>query len=116
LTITLSGLDNTKTYDLLFYGARQNGQNLSQTWALTAGTYGVGGADVTHDSLGNTSTVVDWNGVSTNGSGGIAFTITGPANTVGALALNFGQITAVPEPATALLGGLGFLCLLRRRR
>lgn len=25
-------------------------------------------------------------------------------------------ITAIPEPSTALLGGLGILCLLRRRR
>ncbi len=25
-------------------------------------------------------------------------------------------LTAIPEPATALLGGLGFLALLRRRR
>lgn len=113
LTITISGLSNSDTYDLLFYGSRGNSNGLNQTWSLTQGT---GGADVTHNSLNNESTAVDWNGVSTNGSGVIAFTITGPTGTTGALALNCGEITAIPEPSAALLGGLGFLMLLRRRR
>ncbi|MCA9248811.1 MAG: PEP-CTERM sorting domain-containing protein, partial [Planctomycetales bacterium] len=116
MTVSISGLDDELTYDLLFYGSRLNGQNVvNQTWSITQG---VGGANVLHDSLDNQTVVVDWSATSTNGSGVIEFTITG-ANS-GALALNFGSITssiAVPEPSSLLLAGLGVfgLCLRRRR-
>ena len=112
MTVTLTGLDVSKTYDLLFYGSRDNGQNVNaQTWSLTQGT---GGANVVHQSENNQTVVVDWDGLSTNGSGVIAFTISGSNN--GALALNFGQIIEVPEPSTTALLGLGGLALILRRR
>jgi hypothetical protein len=108
-------------YDLLFYGSRLNGQNVpAQTWSLTQGT---GGANVVHASLDNQTVVVDWDDLSTNGAGIIAFTITGANN--GALALNFGSISsvsgpAVPEPSTFGLAALGLLSLglvgCRRRK
>ena len=71
LTVTIAGLDNFKTYDLLFYGSRLSGGG-NQTWHLTTGS---GTApDVTHSSTNNTTTVVDWNGIVPN-SGTISFTV-----------------------------------------
>ncbi len=104
LTVTISGLDDSLTYDLLFYGSRQAGQNIAaQTWSLTQGS---GGANVVHQSNGNATTVVDWDGLVTNGSGVIAFTISGSQGTSGALALNFGSITAnaAATPGTLIYG------------
>lgn len=112
MIVTIAGLDDTKTYDLLFYGSRSNGQNVFQTWSLTEGA---GGADVSHNSLNNNATVVDWNGISTNGSGVIAFSITGTGDGAAA-AINFGQIIEVPEPSSLALFGLGSLLVARRRR
>lgn len=113
MVVTISGLDDTKTYDLLLYGGRINNQNLFQTWSLTEGT---GGANVSHDSLGNTTVAVDWDSISTNGSGVIAFSISGNSGSGAAAAINFGQIIEVPEPSSLALIGIGGLLIARRRR
>jgi hypothetical protein len=49
----------------------------------------------------------------TTGSVGDTYSYTGAVNPQGIAAANF---VVVPEPSTALLGALGALCLLRRRR
>ncbi|MFZ9937133.1 MAG: hypothetical protein ACO3JG_08715 [Luteolibacter sp.] len=46
----------------------------------------------------------------------IGLTLSGATNTSGNNRLDNIQFTAVPEPSAALLGGLGMLALLRRRR
>ncbi len=112
LTVTIAGLDVASNYDLLFYGSRGN-NGPTQTWSLTAGS---GGADVSHGILDNTTTVVDWDNLSTNGSGVIAFTISGNSGSDG-IGINFGQISQVPEPSALMLLGIAVgLVLLRRRR
>ena len=92
LTVTIAGLDNSRIYDLLFYGSRSNSGG-TQTWHLTTGS---GTApDVTHGSANNTTTVVDWNGIVPD-AGTIAFTV---SVTGGVGALNFGQVVEVdPGP------------------
>ncbi|MGJ8695482.1 MAG: hypothetical protein ACSHYF_04140 [Verrucomicrobiaceae bacterium] len=115
MVLTLSGLNSALTYDLLLYGSRANGQGVDQIWNITQGT---GGATVTHFSELNDTTVVDWQGVSPNGSGVIEVSITAGADAAGALALNFGSITenAIPEPSAGLLCALAGLALVKRRR
>jgi hypothetical protein len=112
MLVSFTGLNDSLTYDFLFYGSRNNGQNApDQTWHLTQGS---GGTDVVHASLLNTTTVVDWPGLSTNGSGEITFTISGANG--GALALNAGSISSIPEPSSLGLILAGTLLLARRFR
>lgn len=119
-TVTLSGLDINATYDLLFYGSRNNLQNNFQTWAIVAGSGGNSATTFAHDSLNNSLTVASWTGIQPDAGGIIRFTVTGTTNFAGALALNFGQITStpVPEPGASglLLGGTAMLLVGSRRR
>ena len=114
--VTIGGLNPALTYDLLFYGSRSNLQNILQTWHVTQ-TGGTVPADVTYNSLANSTTFVDWKGLVPTSGGVIQFSVTGPDLAAGALALNFGSITEVPEPSSVLALGLaGSLLGLRRRR
>jgi hypothetical protein len=89
----------------------------SQRWTITSGT---GGSVVTHASGLNSSVVVDWDNIVPDGTGTIAFTLdTTAAQDDVALALNFGEITLVPEPSTLVLATVGLFGLLgfgRRRK
>jgi hypothetical protein len=116
-TVTIGGLSTLETYDLLFYGSRSNGQDVLQNWTMVQGT---GGATISHQSLANTTTVVNWAGIVPNASGVISFTISGTSTPTGsATALNFGSITSapVPEPTSMVFAALaGVVCVSRRRR
>jgi hypothetical protein len=103
------------------------------------GTLDIGGAAVTWDNLGThvlgekftlfayDALVGTFSGYATNGNytldGGLWFlnyndTIAGlnGGTNDGGVNSGFITITAIPEPGSALLGGLGLIALLRRRR
>jgi autotransporter-associated beta strand protein len=115
-TLDLSGLTaggfNINLWSLASIGPDVNGSALnfndlsSYSWTL-ASTTGITGFNAANFTV-NTSAA--------NGAGGFANAFTGAfgVSTVGNnLVLTY---TPVPEPAAALLGGLGSLLLLRRRR
>lgn len=81
---------------------------LTQSWTILTTTGGITGFDVA-DFAVNVGAINGTAGFS-NALGGGAFSLSATSND---LVLNF---TAVPEPRAALLGSLGLLALLRRRR
>ncbi|MBU0677345.1 MAG: PEP-CTERM sorting domain-containing protein [Verrucomicrobia bacterium] len=118
--MTLSGLNNSYTYNVTFYGARV-------TTTIRDTTYSIGSSNVTIRTSGDniaSNGTDDWNDNTTR-------TIAGISPTSGSIDINlsatggFGYINAmqieevIPEPSTALLlllGGTGILLRARRRR
>ena len=127
-TLTLSGLNNGLTYDLVLFGSRLNTADAQRwtTYTVTAGT--PSGGTVYHLQTGgssltdgwNSNTVVNITGI-TPSSGSITFTVQasslgagGTVNTFGPL--NGMQISVVPEPGTAAFALVGGLMVLWARR
>lgn len=130
-TLTLTGLLPNTEYDTSFFFA-----NFSGTALLVDGAYRIyDGASIT-DPLITTFTpsgyftgsvpTVNYTGFSpgitigtdSGPTGTIVLTVRAgdDAATASRLTLNGISVIAIPEPSTALLGGLGLLALLRRRR
>jgi hypothetical protein len=133
-TFTLSGLDNTKTYDFTFFGSRWGTSARYTTYTVDGA-----GAPVTSGSLQTTGTDIGLGAASGNGGdtglydGNDSFTaaVLGVAPDSGAISIainaasgGFGYLNAmrvevIPEPSAAsllALWGAGWAVALRRRR
>ena len=112
-TLTLSQLDPTLTYSFRFFASVFRGDSISRN-----ARYTVGGSSVELDPYNNSST---WSapisGISPDVNGNIVIDVRqGLGNNGGNYLLGIVEITTVPEPASAFLGALGLIPLLRRRR
>lgn len=116
-TLNLSGLSaggfNLNLWSLSSTGPDVSGnatnfnELLSYSWVLASTTGGITGFDAS-DFVINTTSINGTSGFSNSFTGSFSVGVSGNN-----LLLNY---TAVPEPGAALLGGLGTLALLRRRR
>lgn len=87
-TLTFSGLDSAKTYDLLSYGARGNSGTESSI-SLLSGTSGSPNS-VSFAPLNNATVAPEWTAISPAAGGVIELRINAPAS--GATGLNFLQL------------------------
>ena len=111
-TVTISGFAAGTIVDLYLYsGGYTTGEGATFDFGTGAfSTNNVVNIETTYDLGGN---YVKIGGLVADGSGNITGTWTKPGNYS---TFNGAQIAVIPEPSAALLGGLGMLCLLRRRR
>jgi hypothetical protein len=125
IELTLSGLDaiaGVTSYSLYLYGAGDN-TNQGGGWSVSGSGVSFAGADSTTSATELTSDPAD---VLTLGEDYIIATFDASAATRTitltrtinnqTLAFNGFQLVAIPEPSSALLGGMGLLMLFRRRR
>ncbi len=106
-TIDLSGLTPGTAYTVQFFSntpdADLNATTVISSGGVDSAAFGSHGARATRYIIAS---------FTADGTGTQSFSMTGAEPTFGALVIG----TAVPEPSAALLGGLGLLALLRRRR
>lgn len=126
-TLTLTGLDPAATYSLGLFGTRGDTDEVRNTRYSIADLNGTQQTDIQtsgpgtgvnggfDNNNGNDSTVVRFENLVPDASGELVLTVSivnGGYAYLGAIELT----EAVPEPGSALLGGLGGLLLLTRRR
>jgi hypothetical protein len=126
ITLRLAQLDASKTYIFTLFGSRNATDSRTTNFSISGGSTvtgslqtsgtNLGGTGINHN-ISNTLVLGGISGIAPNGSNQIDVTLF--ANLADASDfgyLNAMQVTVIPESATALLGGLGMLALLRRRR
>jgi hypothetical protein len=108
-TITIRGLNNSFIYSLITAAAASfdsidtvtvnggPGQGFSRPLAVSDGLY------------------TSFTGLTTDGSGNLIIRVTDTSTGQNPI-INGALLTVIPEPSGALLGAIGFLALLRRRR
>lgn len=109
-TISLSGLTANTNYSITLYGGRNSG------WSTGSALIGVTDGTGTGGTYGNRSPLTFTITSTASGTAAFTFREQGGAGTVDSVTLTSFSLTSVPEPSVALLGGLGVLGLLRRRR
>lgn len=113
-SLSITGLDNTQTYlvQVLF------GDNRTQSfanWNLSVFLDGVdSGQDVVYNATTGSPDVYNLAAVTVSAQTSLDFRL--QVNSGAGPGISGVVVSVIPEPSTALLGGLGVLALLRRRR
>jgi transcription elongation factor len=126
ITFTLNTSINTFGYDLsgidTYAGWNDSGRD-NQKYTVSYSTVSLPGTFITIASINDIPAVAALNKITitdigATGVGAIRFTFDSPQenNGVGYKELDVFGTASVPEPSAALLGGLGMIALLRRRR
>ncbi|WFB36314.1 PEP-CTERM sorting domain-containing protein [Kiritimatiellota bacterium B12222] len=117
MTITLSNLNNTLTYDLKLFSSRDaSGSRITQ-YDLTTGTI-AGSTQRLLEAVDNKGNTVTFASITPDINNEIAFTVQRQSGSSYGY-INVLEITAIPEPgsiALLVLGGLSFFVVLRRRK
>jgi hypothetical protein len=117
ITISFSGLTMNQKYELRVWAADYRSFGINRYVSVNGGTTNV---DYNATDTANTTTGGGFfTGVFTADATTQSFTLTGyktGQQNDAAAQYNALQLSAIPEPGSALLGGLGILALLRRRR
>lgn len=119
VTVAISGLDITKTYNLAAFGAENlDGPATPSNFTLTVGTTASTLTQVLDvDANLTTGAAANWSSVTPDAAGNITFTVNANGGTSGfRTELNAVRIESIPEPSSAALLGLGVLALAFRRR
>lgn len=108
VVLTFAGLDDALTYDIQFITGATTDAGVTFDFTTASGT-----ASVTSALSTTTNGVLDFTGLTTDGSGNLVFTSGG-----GVPGISAGTVTAVavPEPSSSALIGLGGIALILRRR
>lgn len=112
VTYMLTGLTANTNYEFYFFSPELFGA-ANRTGSLNGSDDGIGNdyAISQHTVSGDQIIKYAYNtGASTS------FTMTVTSDTVNTSIHNFAFVNVIPEPSSAILGGLGLLCLLRRKR
>lgn len=113
-TLTLSGLSSAETYNITLYSYVNRDTTRATRFTIGGAPITIEPARFPTDGSNVSGQTATFNGLVPDGSGNIVITVASAAGTN--WILNGMQIVSVPEPAAALIGGLGLIPLLRRRR
>ncbi|MGI9427798.1 MAG: PEP-CTERM sorting domain-containing protein [Bythopirellula sp.] len=117
LVVTIWALDasGAETYDLSLYGNRSNSDDAAAIFEVKGAGALISSGTIAQGNTTGTNTPWDVAGVQADGSGQIVIELATPSG-VDLSILSAMSITAIPEPSTIALAGLGLLGLAAVRR